>query len=165
MMTSLHWSAAFSGNKMKRKGKKVPLKRWNSQNRFFQPRSGLFSTDTLKCWVIVRQPTSHSAWLRLIQSHSVYETQWYGHNTQHSSALLKPTQLDIMFKRKMNTTGSTAQLRNSSFFCNVSLFWLNGSLTGCLTHFLKNIQTLLDSEDLSVGSTIWILCVFLLFPL
>lgn len=93
MIIGLHGSTAFNGKKNKinkKEEKKVPLKRWNSQYRFFQPRSGPFSTDTLKCWVIIRLPTSNIAWLRLIQSHSVYETQWYGHNTaQHSSALLK----------------------------------------------------------------------------
>lgn len=92
MKTSLHGSVAFKTRRKERgeikNNKKVPLKRWNSLNRFFQPRSSPFSADTLKCWVINRQPTSNIAWLRLIQSHSVYETQWYGHNTQHTTRLL-----------------------------------------------------------------------------
>lgn len=83
MTTSLlGYSFQRRRNKIKRKGKKYH-ETWNSQNRFFQPRSGPFSTDTLKCWVIIRRPASNIARLRLIQSHiSVYETQWYGHNTQ-----------------------------------------------------------------------------------
>lgn len=140
MTTSLHGSTAFNSKKKgkkkgekKEKGKKKKTfkKRWNSQNRFFQPRSGPFSTDRLKCWVIIRQPTSNIAWLRLIQSHSVYETQWYGHSTQHSSAFVKATQLDIMFRQKRTEQVQLLNWESLHFSCNVCL-----SLTGYFTFFL-----------------------------
>lgn len=119
MMTSLRGSTAFNGKKIKRE--KVPLKRWRSQNRFFQPRSGPFSTDTLECWVIIRQPTSNSAWLRLIQSHSVYETQWYGHNTAQLS-FVKATRFDIMFRQKW--TKQVQLLNWESLHFSVTCFFL-----------------------------------------
>lgn len=144
LRTSLHGSTAFNRGKKGKGEKKVPLKRWNSLNRFFQPRSGPFSADTLKCWVINRQPTSNTAWLRLIQSHSVYETQWYGHNTQHSSALLEQKKwLDIMFRQKWTKQVQLLWLRKSSFFCDV--FLIQGFLKWIFWHVsLKNTHTLLD---------------------
>lgn len=139
MRTSLHGSTAFNRKKNRiKKGKgekKVPLKRWNSLNRFFQPRSGPFSADTLKCWVINRQPTSNIAWLPLIQSHSVYETQWYGHNTQHSSALLESKRLDIMFRQKW--TKQVQLLSWESLHFSVMCFWFDGSLSGYFDTSLK----------------------------
>lgn len=71
------------------------------------------------------------------------------------------------FPTEMNITGSTGK---NSFFCNKFSFWLDGSLTGYLTHFLKitNIVGLSDNSAhiASGGSTIWFLFVyFLFFPL
>lgn len=125
-----------TAKKIKRKGKKVPLKRWNSQNRFFQPRSGPFSTDALKCWVIIRQPTSNIARLRLIQSHSVYETQWYGHNTQHSSALLKQHSLTQCSNRNEQNRFNCSTEKIFIFLKCVSV-WFDGSLTGYVRRFSR----------------------------
>lgn len=134
----------------RRGGGEVPLKSWNSRGRFFVPRSGPFSTDALKCWVIVRQPTSNVAWLWLIQSRSVYETQWYRHNTQNSPALFEQHRAPT----EMHRTRPNARLRASSFFflLYVSLWFGGYSLKK-----KEKKQVLLDREGrqiVCVGSTI-----------